>query len=283
MRRTAALWLACAVVCLPFAGGADVLPLEELSGYTFDYAISWNGLPAAHARATLTSDGVVGVQTHVLETEAWTLPLLRLLWPARLRVQARVAADFSPQRFFVHRRERWREQSAELTFDHEAQVVRVVRRKPSGRVIERTFPLEDLRDPVSLFFSLRNEPTVIGAEREARILVSDTVYVATLVATKRRTLRVGGRPLPAVCIVPKAERINKKGEREPVSKVRGIRMWVTDDALRLPIRVTAAAFIGRVTVVLRRVTPSLDTLYAKLDSDKDMPVAAVASAAPDRM
>lgn len=266
---TLALCLALGIAA-PAPAADVVAPPERLSGYTFDYGVSWNGIPAAEARATLNSTGSPTIRTHSFHLEGWTLPLLRLLWPARGNVEAEMRADASPLRFFFHRRERFRERTSEMTFDRDAQVLRIVRRKSDGEVEELTRPLDGPRtlyDPVSMLFALRSEPMDPGAAYEAYVAIDDDLYWTKITVVDHGTTRLAGREVPTMCLEPTFEKVRSNGEREPVSKVKSIRVWATDDALRIPVYMTARAFIGRVAVGLWDVSPSLETLYAELDGE----------------
>lgn len=248
------------------AGRADVLPPESFSGYTLNYAITWNGIPAAHAEARLQSDAKSPTgPAHRLDVRGWTLPLLGLIWPARNQVEAAVGHDLSSRYFRIHRQERRKEQSTEITFNPDMREVHIVRHKTSGRVKTSTRPLEDLREPLALIYALRMQSTDLGTEWSGKVVVSDDVYRVTVRVVDRGTLKVAGKRRPVVCVVPEAVKLEDDGTEEPLRKVDSVRVWVTDDPLRIPVRLSASAFIGRVTMGLRDTEPPLITLYDALE------------------
>ncbi len=259
---------------------ADAVPPDRLSGYTLTFSIRWNGIPAATAVATLHSDAPEAADArHYIEINTQTLPLLRLIWPARSLVKAAVGRDLSSRSFSIYRRERRKEQSVEITFDPVAGQVYAIRRKPSGSVKEVTRALEDLQEPLSLLYTLRNRPTELGNSYNANIVVNDDLYRVTVTVVDHGRIRLAGRRVPVVCVSPSAIKTDEDGE-EPLGKVGAVRIWVTDDALRLPVRLQARAFVGRISATLRRMSPPLREVYAALDAESARVAGAATGPAP---
>lgn len=271
-RRSLALALPVVWLALPSARAAadPIVTPEQLTGYTLTYAVTWNGIPAAAARVELQSDAAaVNDLRHTVAINTWTLPLLDLIWPARGHMEATVAADYSSRHFSIHRRERSKVRIADLTFDPDTNEIHVVRQRANGTIKDVRRPLADVKGPLSWVYNLRIQPNHMGASYDANVAISDDVYHMTVRVVDRGTIRLGGRRRPVFCIQPSGAKV-VDGVEEPIKKIRRVRVWITDDALRLPVRLQARSWVGRVTAGLRSTTPPIAEVYAALEAGRPL-------------
>jgi hypothetical protein len=217
-------------------------PLPDLRMH---FVFGWsNVLQAAEADATIKSlpGGYRAMVTG--KTEG----LARTLWP--LDAQHSVSMTITPKKSGrVSQVERYRSRTIETLLRFDANGVdrrRVASSKDESKWKRVNF--SPLYDMVGGILYIRSQPLRIGDKIGVVSFPGDSPYLTVVTVEKRETIRCMGRDRPALRLsldVRKLE-VAKKAPTTavPYTKFRSGTVWVSDDALRIPIRAEMRIFVG---------------------------------------
>ncbi|HKR14587.1 MAG TPA: DUF3108 domain-containing protein [Pyrinomonadaceae bacterium] len=93
-------------------------------------------------------------------------------------------------------------------------------------------------DYLSFFYALRTFPLVIAKRNAIPVLVENKPKTVYVTATKREQIGIGTRVVPAIALTITTD--------DPEPDKYQLRVWVSDDRRRLPLRITAATQAGPV-------------------------------------
>jgi len=244
-----------ASLCVAYAGDADwrgevtqALPgkFAPLPDLRMHFVFGWsNVLQAAEADVTIKnrSGGYHAVATG--KTEG----LARTLWP--LDAQHSVSMTDSPSRSGrVSQVERYRSGTIEtlLRFDPKGVDRLRVTSSSKDKSKWKRVDFSPIYDVMGGILYVRSQPLRIGDRIGVVSFPGDSPYLTVVTVEKRETIRCMGRDRPALRLslnVCKLE-VEKKVPTKAVAytKFRSGTIWVSDDALRIPIRAEVRIFVG---------------------------------------
>lgn len=213
------------------------------AGERFTYTISWLNITAGTAVTEVTeADHVRGRAALRLLTTATSSPLVSKFYPVDNRVESLIDAEaLTPWRMVFRRREGKRKNDFEVTFHRDEGTVTVTK----DGVTEQLAVPPDMHDSISCLYYFRSLPALVPGS-------SQTINVHHDKKNYRLELRVEG-----------IERL--KGPWGEVEVVRvlaimpfqgiflnegNIRVWLTNDARRVPVMMKAKVMIGSVVAKL---------------------------------
>lgn len=111
------------------------------------------------------------------------------------------------------------------------------------------FPIEsEIRDPFSLFYYLRSIPLEVGQQLSFTTFDNNQFVDFQIIVHRRETVRVPAGRFSCLVIEP-----YRKGKT--LFKQKGdMRIWLTDDKQRLPVKIETKATYGSMTIVLRKIS-----------------------------
>lgn len=231
------------------AGAFPVLPDIELQ-----YDFGWSGVKAAEALVTFEqgSGSAASMSTSLKTTGA-----ARVLWSLNAEGSSSVdVRSMRPRR--AQQVERYRKEIKAHRIDFgEAEVVftplKVKGRSlmPDGRPETVKAPRPFDMSTALLFF--RSQRMQRGDVYRVVTMPGKTPYLATLTVGKREKRKSKLGELDTIRCDLKLERINSKWELSPHKRVKSTTIWITNDALRLPLRIEADVFIGHVFTELQSI------------------------------
>ncbi len=229
-----AVWPAPAqpVASRPFSGGER-----------FTYALSWLNLRAGTAVMEVRAHPFAGEPAQLeLLTRAWSAPFISRFYPVDNRVESIVdAATLAPRRLIFHRREGKRKNDFDLTFRQDQGVVTSIK---DG--VTDVIPIQpDTQDALSCLYYVRSLPS---------LRPGDSIFLNVHHDKKNYRLEVRVEGLERVA--------GAWGEREAIRVLvvmpfqgiflneGNIRVWFTNDARHVPLRMKAKVIIGSVVADL---------------------------------
>ena len=121
--------------------------------------------------------------------------------------------------------------------------------------------LPGVRDLFAAMLFIRSQSLHDGDRLLLTIFPDQNPYLVDLRVEGREILRIGDGRIPAVRFRIGIRTVSTSGpdigRLAPHKKFRSGRVWMTDDARRLPLRAEVDVFIGSVFAELAKVTPSL--------------------------
>jgi hypothetical protein len=97
-------------------------------------------------------------------------------------------------------------------------------------------------DLLSIFYALRSFNLKSSKPNAVSLLVNNRARTLFITFLKRETITLGGQQIPALQLSLTTD------DQQPDKN--GLRLWVSEDQRRLPLRLTAATTSGRVTADL---------------------------------
>lgn len=121
--------------------------------------------------------------------------------------------------------------------------------------------LPGVRDLFAAMLFVRSQPLRNGDRLRLTVFPDQNPYLVDLTVAGRDTLTILGKKTPAIRFTVRIRTIETRGPNAgrlaPHRKFRSGRVWMSDDARRLPIRAEVDVFIGSVFAELSTLTPAL--------------------------
>ncbi|MCA1593311.1 MAG: DUF3108 domain-containing protein [Acidobacteria bacterium] len=105
-------------------------------------------------------------------------------------------------------------------------------------------------DLISVFYALRSFDLSVGKRNAVSLLLNKRPRLLYIVAIKRETILLGGKQIPAVEL--------SLTTGDPQGDRLGLRLWVSTDKRRLPLRLTAQTPLGPVRADLAIIPTTLE-------------------------
>jgi hypothetical protein len=121
--------------------------------------------------------------------------------------------------------------------------------------------LPGVRDLFAAMLFVRSQPLRNGDRLRLTVFPDQNPYLVDLTVAGRDTLTILGKKTPAIRFTVRIRTIETRGPNTgrlaPHRKFRSGRVWMSDDAHRLPLRAEVDVFIGSVFAELSTLTPGL--------------------------
>jgi hypothetical protein len=210
------------------------------------FRFGWSGVEAGRATASV---GMEGPTVHVRVTGG-TTGLARSLWKLDAVHESRFeVAGLRPLGF--EQTERYSRRSIHTSatfFDGGAKRLRHVQPGPAARW--KTIRLEPLRDVVAAMFFIRSQPLRKGETVTLLAFPGDSPYLVAVQACGRETLAFADVRREALRLDFRLQKVLMRKDElpllEPHGKFRRGSVWLSDDALRIPLRAEVEVFVGKI-------------------------------------
>jgi len=225
---------------------------------TYEYEVSWQGIPAAQALARVEKSG----DSYVFSTSVKTYPVIDLLYKLRYRAESAIAAtDFLPRRLVIKQRENSKVKNIEVNFRPNGDIKAVRSTAGEAEKIVEFNPNNFTLDPFSAVFLARSLDWQVGQSREFDTFNGKSRYLVTLRAESKKSIDLDGQQKEVFVIVPAVTNLTNP---EASSKLRQAKIYVTADSARDVVKIVSSVFIGSVTTKLRTFTGLGSTAEAQL-------------------
>ena len=219
------------------------------------YVFGWSGIEAAEAEVTLRR-GAGGIFLGTVK--GGTKGMARNLYKLDADYRTEVAGpDFLSREFTLS--ERYRTYRVEEKADFRPGGVRAWRestKKNAKPPKWKNFYVPGLRDLAGAVLLARSQPLRKGDRLALAVFPGDWMYLARLKVEGREKLRWRGEDKPAIRVALEIERINKDYSLSPHKKFQHGTIWVSDDDLRIVLRIEVKVFVGHVFAELAEVRTS---------------------------
>lgn len=222
----------------PSAGG---FPMVE--AFRASFRIGWTEIAAAEARAEVTSNSTVAT----LKAGGGTIGLARTLYQLDATLEAESALpDF--ETVGSEQLEKYRRRTLLTAVAGSGGNLRTKRGWTDGSEALEWKPVKiaPARDLFSAMMFIRSQPLAAGDKVGVVVFPGESPFFVEMESLGVRALPVGGAERPALLLELRISRINtKKGNAlEPHPKFRTGRVWLSNDADRIPLRAEVEIFIG---------------------------------------
>lgn len=216
---------------------------------TYEYDVSWEGIPAATASISMTPDG----NKFKMKAEARTAKGIDIFYKLRYQAEGLLGESFEPVHTLINHKENSKERITEISFDDKTGVIHSSRtRKGKGTEVETFNPENDTLDPFSSAMLARSLSWKVGQSRSFDTYNGKTRYLITLTCEDEKEMVINGEKRLVSIVVPDVKNLNDETKNK---KLRRAEIYVTADSARELLQIKSQVFIGNVYVRLKSFTP----------------------------
>jgi hypothetical protein len=250
-----------ALIFVSSAGAASSLPLH--SGEQLTYRVSW---------AIVRGAGEIKIDAHtdplvenrlVVTTTTATKRLARMLMPFEAKAES--FYDLATGRLVsLHESSdtRGKLRDHTVTFDHEGRRASYVTRASKEPNL-LTMPSGEPSDLIMALLKTRTWDLKPGESRDALVLFDDDFYELTIHATGYENVTTPLGSFKTLVLEPRMEKTPPKGMFKRGSTVR---VWISQDERRLPVKFAVEFNIGTGTATLEAYTPPAGSSATRRDA-----------------
>ncbi len=234
MKRAVLLWLTIVLASPLWAGG---IPVKEI----FTYRITWNGIMPV-GKASLKMERKGGIIA--MEIKAKTINPVDVFFTVRDRFYASAPADLSSFTRYEKKLHEGKYRRHDLIM-YDPSTGEVTYIKNGKKKAQWTHP-PPLYDPFSILFAYR---FLCAWDKICRLPATDgkRLEEVEVVPIKEEKIKVAGTTFSAVKVEPRWRRMNGIFKKK---KGGHVYVWFSKDKRRIPLKVEADIFLGKVTGVL---------------------------------
>jgi hypothetical protein len=218
---------------------------------TAHYDFGWSGLIAADATAHFTSSK----GRAQLELVARTTGLARALW----RMDTRGVSTVNTKTLHpiqLKQLETYAKKSIATTVEFTPKGptrLRVITPPDPEPPKPKTFKVGDAHDLHSAFLFARSQPLLKADVIRICVFPGSSPYLAEITVGEREKLRAAGKEWASIPCDIKLQEIEKDNTLAPYPKFKRAKVWLSDDADRLLLRIEADIFVGSIFAEMRDV------------------------------
>jgi Protein of unknown function (DUF3108) len=213
------------------------------------YQASWLGIPAADARILVHHNGPA-----IWRGEAWikTNKLVDILFKMRDYLREDFGADgLAPREMVITQHENRQNNLYRVTFDPAEHMVTMVKRNRRGHIEKRRFHAHNPCFPFSGSMLALSQSLNVGDRYTFDVFGGSNRYVIDFSVARRERISTPLGQIDALRVVPRVLYLANNDERKTA---REVTVWISADQRRLPLRIEASAFIGKLRIDLLRVS-----------------------------
>ena len=237
-----------AATVTPFTPG-DFPPLRPVE---VTYSFGWSGVTAASAVIRLEKPAAGPFH---FDATGGTIGFARKLWPFDIKQQALAdSVSLRPLRVEEQETRRAKEFKTVLTYTPTGVVsAREERRDGKVQAKTRTFDFPNVLSLHSALLFLRTVPLPDGSRARVVVYPATSAYLCTITVLGRERFQGATGAYPAIKLDVQLSKIGKDMQLQPHKKFRSATVWLSDDSDRLPLRIEAQIFVGKVFADLQSV------------------------------
>jgi len=240
---------ACLIASLPLGAAVpvpDATTAKPIAVGRAEYAVSWNGIPAAAATVEVRRSVQAGEPVYRVEAAMRTNKFVDLFFRLRARADSSfTSADMVPLGFRWDRKENSKHSITDVSFSRSAQEATGIHRRGNDtKVLEVRAP--GILDPITAIFRAMVQPIKVGDLLHYEVFTGEARYRVELAITGEEKVRVAGGTYQAWRVDPRLWKIGKGVDE----RLRRATMWVSKDPAHILLRIRSEVFIGAVTCEL---------------------------------
>ena len=214
-----------------------VIPFHTGERLTFE--ARWSFIPAGEVvLEVLTADTINGVKSYHFVMTSKTYPFIDLFYKVRDRIDAYTDKEMTHAILYRKKKQGRSKRNAVVNFDWdklEAQYSNFGNRTKPISILHGSF------DPLSVFYFFRLHDLRVGAEIKAPVTDGKKCVIGKVKVIRREKVRVACGMFDTYVAEPELEHIGGVFEK---SKDAKLKIWVTADERRIPVKVESKVIVG---------------------------------------
>lgn len=265
------------------AAGAG-LPSWVTQGERLSYRVYFWGVPAGGAEFYYAPQGIPHQREYRIIVRLWTAGAMAHLFLVRDRVRVNGVQDAAANRLFLTREvQQWLHEGGYranrvVTYDRRAGRVTFVNRRAPTSMPQVSRLLSGMRDLFSTLYYLRATVRDAQVGRDFTLPVHDLTrsYLLKVAVVRRQRLDSAFGRVQTLVVRPEVYRFG----RPHTAEGHRLRIWITDDRRRLPVRLQMSFAMGSFTAELIHAGPPDSPSHAPADLPLTGPIGVPPGAAP---
>jgi len=221
-------------------------PFAPIVPFQASYRFGWEGLSAGGATVQIAAKGP---DRRGIIVQGGPNALIRRLWPYQALYigEAGINGEF-PSWFHLAESQSSKALISDASFKQGSVLSchRLLTEKKPWKHTE----LPEVRDLFASMLFVRSQPLNHGDKLRLVVFPDENPYLVDLTVSGREPLMIQGKSVPAIRFSLRMQSIEtreaNKGHLSPHRKFHSGSVWISDDALRLPLRAEVEIFIGSV-------------------------------------
>jgi hypothetical protein len=222
-------------------------PVPFKVGEKLEFDVGWSSYVTAGTATVTVQEKKPSYNStaYYIVAEGRPTPLLSKLYTLHYKVDTLLEVfDLLPQRGSVYSEEGKRHRMKVTRFDHPAKKAQY--EVTTATVVKKEIRLPSYtQDALSALYVLRSIPLKTGDKFNMPVCDNGTVYTVQMTIGNIEPVKTGMGVIQAIKVTP----LVKAASGETPS--RGLAIWFSNDARRLPVRVEAQLMVGSFNLVLR--------------------------------
>lgn len=237
---------------------AAVDPFPRITPFEAVYRFGWEGLGAGIARVSVSIGGDPARRRITASggPDEW----IRRVWDYRADYYGEAGGNGEQPSWFHMDETVWKKSLLSDAFFKPDALLACHRFTTESKSWDSS-PLPGVRDLFASMLFVRSLPLRDGDHLRLTVFPDRNPYLVDLTVAGRDTLTVLGKPIRAIRFTIRIRTIElfgeQKGRLAPHKKFHSGRVWLSDDARRLPLRAEVDVFIGSVFCELEKISPPL--------------------------
>lgn len=238
--------LLCGFVLLFSVSASGAIDDTFKAGETLDFNLSWTRISGGSARMTIAP---LNGERYRITSVGKSSAFFSRFFKVRDEIESIVSRDtFSTRQYHKRLDERGRKKDELTVVDPSRNIA-----TRNGKLIEvppRVF------DPLSLIYYLRTLELNVGNTHQFTLLADGKLYTVSATVTGRESVTTPAGRFSCVVVEPKME----SGAGVFRDDQNRLRIWFSDDARHLPVRIRSDVKIGSITATLRGIREGVGSI-----------------------
>lgn len=236
-------------------------PLAIQPGEKFTYRLAWGPFRKAASLEIVADQDPDSTDNHTrITTHTATRGMIRALY----RFDGWGEFIYEPEAGRLMRAEAWTETSskktqATLTLDYERRIANYEDHLRPARSLELAIPEAQAFDFLTTLMQTRSWDIQLGEDFPVPVYFDDELYDLVISVEERAQIKTPLGLREALLIVPRMP-VEPKGMFEDGGEIR---VWISDDELRLPLKFEVKVPVGTAMALLMEHVPAQDKSFAQ--------------------
>lgn len=232
-------------------------PFPTLSPFRASYRFGWEGIPAGGAVVEVSTGSLPG--SLAIAAEGGPNPTIRKLWNYHALYLGEAGMNGRVPSWFRMDEEVGKGDLLSVASFTEGSAISCHRFVWEEKPWKMT-KLPGVRDLFAAMLLVRSQPLRDGDRLLLTVFPDQNPYLVELRVEGREILRIGEKRVPAMRFGIGIQTVSTSGPEigrlAPHRKFHSGRVWMSDDARRLPLRAEVDVFIGSVYAELAKISPA---------------------------
>ncbi len=222
------------------------------------FQVRWGVILAGEATLEfLPYEEFAGVEASHFLFSARTSPFVDVFYKVRDRIESYTDRDFTRSLFYYKEHKGKSEKEIRVAFDWDENLARYT---DAGGEREPVSIMPNTFDPLSVFYAFRLYLREDNSDSKIHVSDGKKCIIGSAKIIKKEKIRVAGNEYNTLLVEPEMENVGGVFEKSRGAKLK---IWVTDDELRIPVRIRSKVTVGSFTADLVSYSNGYETSLDK--------------------